>query len=146
MPCSLLAVSATRWISQPWLTRKLTTKDWTLASDRPALGSGSEVTAGPGANCVRFSVFRRGAARHTHAPSDDHGQFRPLRRPTGGRWRLATSASPLTAAGEVLTALIAQWLTVQVTAAPRLPAVIISGADELTRTYAERLDLAQWTP
>ncbi|MCW2932678.1 MAG: hypothetical protein JWM19_3640 [Actinomycetia bacterium] len=48
-------------------------------------------------------------------------------------------------AGEVLTSLIVQWLTVQVAAAPTarqarpVPAVIIAGADEVPRAHAERL-------
>jgi hypothetical protein len=53
---------------------------------------------------------------------------------------LATSPGPRTATTEVLTALIAQWLTVQVTTAPASPpAVIIAGADQLTRAHAEHL-------
>jgi hypothetical protein len=44
------------------------------------------------------------------------------------------------AAGEVLTALVMQWLTVQVsTATTAVPAVIVAGADEISRTHAERL-------
>ena len=44
------------------------------------------------------------------------------------------------AVGEVLTALIMQWLTVQVSAAPgAVPAVIIAGADEIAGPHAERL-------
>jgi hypothetical protein len=44
------------------------------------------------------------------------------------------------AAGEVLTALVMQWLTVQVSAATTaVPAVIIAGADEISRAHAERL-------
>ena len=48
-------------------------------------------------------------------------------------------------AGEVLTSLIVQWLTVQVAAGPAarrsrpVPAVIIAGADEVPRAHAERL-------
>ena len=48
-------------------------------------------------------------------------------------------------AGEVLTSLIATWLTVQVAAEPAarqarpVPAVIIAGADEVPRAHAERL-------
>lgn len=44
------------------------------------------------------------------------------------------------ASEEVLTSLIAQWLTVQVaTSTGTAPAVIIAGADELTRPHLERL-------
>jgi hypothetical protein len=53
---------------------------------------------------------------------------------------LAMDAGPRTAAGEVLAALVVQWLTVQVTTAPgNPPAVIIAGADEITRLHLERL-------
>jgi hypothetical protein len=53
---------------------------------------------------------------------------------------LATSVGPRSATTEVLTALIGQWLTVQVATAPASPpAVIIAGADDLTRAHAEHL-------
>ena len=56
---------------------------------------------------------------------------------------LTMNTGPHTAAGEVLTALVVQWLTVQVTAAtPSPPAVIIAGADDITRIHAERLAAA----
>lgn len=52
---------------------------------------------------------------------------------------LAMDGGPRTAAGEVLAALVVQWLTVQVTsAADNPPAVIIAGADEITRPHLER--------
>ncbi len=46
------------------------------------------------------------------------------------------------ASGEVITSLLVQWLTVQVSAGPLdrpVPAVIIAGADEMSRAHAERL-------
>jgi hypothetical protein len=46
------------------------------------------------------------------------------------------------ASGEVLTSLLVQWLTVQVSAGPidqPAPAVIVTGADEVPRAHAERL-------
>jgi len=53
---------------------------------------------------------------------------------------LTLGGGPRTAAGEVLTALVAQWLTVQVSGAARdAPAVIIAGADEINRLQLERL-------
>jgi hypothetical protein len=53
---------------------------------------------------------------------------------------LAMDGGPRSAASEVLTALIAQWLTVQVSAAAaNPPAVIIAGADEVARLHLERL-------
>jgi hypothetical protein len=52
------------------------------------------------------------------------------------------------APGEVLTSLLVQWLTVQVSAAPAgqpAPAVILIGADEVARAHAERLaDTCEW--
>lgn len=53
---------------------------------------------------------------------------------------LTLDGGPGTALGEVLTALIAQWLTVQVSnAAQEPPAVLIAGADEITRRQLEHL-------
>jgi len=53
---------------------------------------------------------------------------------------LAVDTVARSAAGEVLTALVMQWLTVQVSgAATAVPAVIIAGADEISRAHAERL-------
>jgi hypothetical protein len=53
---------------------------------------------------------------------------------------LAISPGPRTATTEVLTALIGQWLTVQLTTAPAdPPAVIIAGAEDLTRAHTEQL-------
>ena len=53
---------------------------------------------------------------------------------------LTLGGGPRTAAGEVLTALVAQWLTVQVSGAARdAPAVIIAGAGEINRLQLERL-------
>jgi hypothetical protein len=53
---------------------------------------------------------------------------------------LTLDGGPRTALGEVLTALIAQWLTVQVSSAAQdPPAVLIAGADEITLSQIERL-------
>jgi hypothetical protein len=46
------------------------------------------------------------------------------------------------ASGEVVTSLLVQWLTIQVSAGPLerpVPAIIIAGADEVPRAHAERL-------
>jgi hypothetical protein len=58
-----------------------------------------------------------------------------------GRYTCLTlDGGPRTALGEVLTALIAQWLTVQVSGAGQEPpAVLIAGADEITRRQLEHL-------
>ena len=67
---------------------------------------------------------------------------------TGGGWPqkparytcVSVDTVTRSAAGEVLTALIMQWLTVQVsTATTAVPAVIIAGADEIAGPHAERL-------
>jgi hypothetical protein len=55
---------------------------------------------------------------------------------------LVVDPAARSASGEVLTSLLVQWLTVQVTAAPAgqpVPAVILAGADEVARAHAERL-------
>lgn len=52
---------------------------------------------------------------------------------------LATEPAARSASGEVITALVIQWLTVQVSSGPGAPAVIIAGADEVARPYLERL-------
>jgi hypothetical protein len=53
---------------------------------------------------------------------------------------LAIDPGARSASGEILTALLVQWLTVQVSAATaNAPAVIVVGADEITRPHAERL-------
>ena len=53
---------------------------------------------------------------------------------------LTLDGGPRTAAGEILTALTAHWLTVQVSgAAQEPPAVLIAGADEIARRHLERL-------
>ena len=67
---------------------------------------------------------------------------------TGGGWLqkpgrytcVAVDTTARSAAGEILNALVMQWLTVQVaTATTTVPAVIIAGADEISRPNAERL-------
>src|SRR5580658_8765385 len=53
---------------------------------------------------------------------------------------LALEAGARSARGEMLAALVIQWLTVQVSASPAsAPAAIIAGADEITRPHLERL-------
>jgi hypothetical protein len=67
---------------------------------------------------------------------------------TGGGWPqkpgrctcLTVDTAARSAASEILTALVMQWLTVQVaTATTTVPAVVIAGADEIPRLHAERL-------
>ena len=53
---------------------------------------------------------------------------------------LTVETEARSASEEILSSLIAQWLTVQVAASTRTaPAVIIAGADEITRPHIERL-------
>lgn len=53
---------------------------------------------------------------------------------------LTMDAAPRSADAEILCALVVQWLTVQVSAAAgAIPAVIVAGADEITRPHLERL-------
>jgi len=53
---------------------------------------------------------------------------------------LSVDTAARSAASEILTSLVMQWLTVQVaTAAATVPAVIVAGADEISRLHAERL-------
>ena len=52
----------------------------------------------------------------------------------------ATEPGARSASGELLAALVIQWLTVEVTASTATaPAVVIAGADEITRQHLERL-------
>lgn len=49
-------------------------------------------------------------------------------------------AAPRSADAEIICALVVQWLTVRVSAAAgTIPAVIVAGADEITRPHLERL-------
>ena len=53
---------------------------------------------------------------------------------------LSLDAGPRSADGEILAALVIQWLTVQASAAEgEFPAVIVAGADEAARPHLERL-------
>jgi hypothetical protein len=70
-----------------------------------------------------------------HAPDGEPG--RPA-------WLTCLVLDPAarSASGEVLTSLLVQWLTVQVSSGPvdqPAPAVIVAGADEVSRAHAERL-------
>jgi hypothetical protein len=86
------------------------------------------------ANLVRLDAVLGELARHTGAGwPQKPGRYTCVAMDTIAR----------SAAGEVLTALVMQWLTVQVsTATTAVPAVIIAGADEISRAHAERLSYA----
>lgn len=85
------------------------------------------------ANLVRLDAVLSGLAGY----ANDGWPIRPQR-----SWLtcLAMEAGARSVSADVLTALVAQWLTVQVTdSTGNAPAVMIAGADEITRPHAERL-------
>jgi hypothetical protein len=82
---------------------------------------------------IRLDAFLVDLARHTVAA--------PTAVPPPAYYTcLAVRSGARTARAELLAALVIQWLTVQVTAASAsTPAVVIAGADEITRAHLERL-------
>jgi hypothetical protein len=86
-------------------------------------------------NLVRLEVFLSDLARYTgYAP------VLPPAPPPAWYTCLALDPAARSARGEMLTALAVQWLTVRVSASPAsAPAVIVAGADEVTRPHLERL-------
>jgi hypothetical protein len=87
-------------------------------------------------NLVRIEAFLAGLARRAD----------PAAAPAAARPRpayltcLAVEPGARSARGEVLAALAVQWLTVQVTGSDEpAPAVIVAGADEISRPHLERL-------
>jgi hypothetical protein len=86
-----------------------------------------------GPNLVRLDAFLTDLARYAGQPAGS---------PAAPAWYtcLALDSSARSARGELLIALAVQWLTVQVSGSTAsAPAVIIAGADELTRPHLERL-------
>jgi hypothetical protein len=86
-----------------------------------------------GASLVRLDAFVSDLARHA-------GPGAP--RPARPAWYTCLAMQPgaRSASAELLTALTIQWLTVQVTqSTATAPAVIIAGADEITRDHLEAL-------
>jgi hypothetical protein len=90
-------------------------------------------------NLVRLDAFLADLARYTAANAV------PAGKPGSAAYFtcLALDSTPRGARVEMLTALVIQWLTAQVTSSPAAaPAVIIAGADEITRAHLERLSAA----
>jgi hypothetical protein len=87
-----------------------------------------------GPNLVRLDAFLADLARYA-------GPAQPAPPPAPAYYTcLAMDAGARSARAEMLTALSVQWLTVQVSASrASAPAVIIAGADEITRPHLERL-------
>jgi hypothetical protein len=84
-------------------------------------------------NLLRIDAFLSDLARHI-------GPGPPASPPPAYCTCLAIQPGARSARTEMLTALVIQWLTVQVTAGTAAtPAVIIAAADEITRAHAERL-------
>ena len=87
-----------------------------------------------GPNLVRLDAFLADLARYA-------GPAQPAAPPAPAYYTcIALDAGARSARAEMLTALAIQWLTVQVSASrASAPAVIIAGADEITRPHLERL-------
>ncbi|MCW2910552.1 MAG: hypothetical protein JWL68_5341 [Actinomycetia bacterium] len=87
-------------------------------------------------NLVRIEAFLTALAQHTEPP----GQPPAAPEPPAYYTCLALEPAARSARAEVLAALAVQWLTVQVTSSnDPAPAVIIVGADEISRPHLERL-------
>ena len=87
-------------------------------------------------NLVRIEAFLTGLAQHTEQP----GQPPAAAEPPAYYTCLALEPAARSARAEVLAVLTVQWLTVQVTSSnDPAPAVIIAGADEISRPHLERL-------
>jgi hypothetical protein len=87
-------------------------------------------------NLVRIEAFLTALAQHAEPP----GQPPATPEPPAYYTCLAVEPAARSARAEVLAALAVQWLTVQVTSSnDPAPAVIIAGADEISRPHLERL-------
>ena len=87
-------------------------------------------------NLVRIEAFLTALAQYTEQP----GQPPVTPEPPAYYTCLALEPAARSARAEVLAALAVQWLTVQVTSSnDPAPAVIIVGADEISRPHLERL-------
>ncbi|MGI8448990.1 MAG: hypothetical protein ACR2MP_17790 [Streptosporangiaceae bacterium] len=87
-------------------------------------------------NLVRIEAFLTALAQHTEPP----GQPPATPEPPAYYTCLALEPAARSARAEVLAALAVQWLTVQVTSSnDPAPAVIIVGADEISRPHLEWL-------
>ena len=110
-----------------------------LSPREQALASGGLFPAGYQqqilGNLIRLDAFLSDLARYT-------GYATFLSPPPAPAWFTCLALDPAarSARGEMLTALAVQWLTVQVSAsAASTPAVIVAGADEISRPHLERL-------
>ena len=125
-----LAAAVQAALGQPVPDGLLTLDEWDLISG-DLLGDAYRAQVGP--SLVRLDAFLSDLARHAGT-----GPPQPAR-PT---WYTCLALEPgaRSAGAELLTALTVQWLTVAVTrSAATTPAVIIAGADGVTRTHLEAL-------
>ncbi len=92
-------------------------------------------------NLVRIEAFLTALAQHADlAEAGPTGQAPGTPGPAAYYTYLALEPAARSARAEVLAALAIQWLTVQVTGSnDPAPAVIIVGADEISRAHLERL-------
>jgi hypothetical protein len=126
-----LAAAVQAALGQPVPDGLLTLDEWDLISG-DLLGDTYRAQVGP--SLVRLDAFLSDLARHLPA-----GLPQPPPRPA---WYTCLALEPgaPSAGAELLTALTVQWLTVAVTrSTATTPAVIIAGADGITRPHLESL-------
>ena len=125
-----LAAAVQAALGQPVPPGLLTEDEWDLISG-DLLGDAYRAQVGP--SLVRLDAFLSDLARHVPA-----GPPQPAR-PT---WYTCLALEPgaRSAGAELLTALTVQWLTVAVSrSAATTPAVIVAGADGISRAHLEGL-------
>ena len=125
-----LAAAVQAALGQPVPGGQLTGDEWDLISG-DLLGDTYRAQVGP--SLVRLDAFLSDLASHTGTGPPQPG--RPA-------WYTCLALEPgaRSASTELLTALTVQWLTVAVTrSTATAPAVIIAGADEVTRAHLEAL-------
>jgi hypothetical protein len=125
-----LAAAVQAALGQPVPPGLLTDDEWDLISG-DLLGDAYRAQVGP--SLVRLDAFLSDLARH--APAGPAQPARPA-------WYTCLALEPgaPSAGAELLTALTVQWLTVAVTrSTATAPAVIIAGADGITRSHLEAL-------
>ncbi|MGH3245487.1 MAG: hypothetical protein ACRDOI_04630, partial [Trebonia sp.] len=125
-----LAAAVQAALGQPVPPGLLTADEWDLISG-DLLGDAYRAQVGP--SLVRLDAVLSDLARH--APAGPTQPPRPS-------WYTCLALEPgaRSAGAELLTALTVQWLTVAVSrSTATTPAVIIAGADEVTRAHLEAL-------
>jgi hypothetical protein len=125
-----LAAAVQAALGQPVPDGQLTPDEWDLISG-DLLGDIYRAQIGP--SLVRLDAFLSDLARHAGA-----GPQHPA--PPTWYTCLALQPGARSAGAELLTSLTVQWLTVAVNrSTAAAPAVIIAGADEITRSHLEAL-------